>query len=51
MNYVLMGITCVVFVYIVHRMGKSHTKSAMMISPIITDLTLVQAPSDLNADD
>ena len=26
MNYVLMGITCVVFVYIVHRMGKSHTK-------------------------
>ena len=26
MNYVLMGITCVVFVYIVYRMGKSHTK-------------------------
>ena len=26
MNYVLMGITCVVFVYILYRMGKSHTK-------------------------
>ena len=26
MNDVLMGITCVVFVYILYRMGKSHTK-------------------------
>ena len=26
MNYVLMGITCVVFVYIVYRMGNSHNK-------------------------
>ena len=26
MNYILMAIACVVFVFILYRMGKSHTK-------------------------
>ena len=39
MNYVLMGITCVVFVYIVYRMGKSHTKEC---NDDITNLQVVE---------